>query len=42
MIRQVGPLIGAAVASLHREHGVDLRTGNAPARVPAYRKLLNA
>jgi len=27
MIRQVGPLIGAAVARLHREHGVDLRTG---------------
>jgi 3-phenylpropionate/trans-cinnamate dioxygenase ferredoxin reductase subunit len=27
MIRQVGPLIGAEVARLHREHGVDLRTG---------------
>jgi NADPH-dependent 2,4-dienoyl-CoA reductase/sulfur reductase-like enzyme len=27
MIRQVGPLIGAAVARLHREHGVHLRTG---------------
>jgi NADPH-dependent 2,4-dienoyl-CoA reductase/sulfur reductase-like enzyme len=27
MIRQVGPLIGAAVARLHREHGVDVRTG---------------
>lgn len=27
MIRQVGPVIGAAVASLHREHGVDVRTG---------------
>jgi NADPH-dependent 2,4-dienoyl-CoA reductase/sulfur reductase-like enzyme len=27
MIRQVGPLIGAAVARLHRERGVDLRTG---------------
>jgi len=26
MIRQVGPLVGAAVARLHREHGVDLRT----------------
>jgi len=26
MIRQVGPLIGAAVARLHREHGVDVRT----------------
>jgi 3-phenylpropionate/trans-cinnamate dioxygenase ferredoxin reductase subunit len=26
MIRQVGPLIGAEVARLHREHGVDLRT----------------
>jgi 3-phenylpropionate/trans-cinnamate dioxygenase ferredoxin reductase subunit len=27
MIRQVGPMIGAEVARLHREHGVDLRTG---------------
>ena len=27
MIRQVGPAIGAEVARLHREHGVDLRTG---------------
>jgi len=27
MIRQLGPLIGAEVARLHREHGVDLRTG---------------
>jgi 3-phenylpropionate/trans-cinnamate dioxygenase ferredoxin reductase component len=27
MIRQVGPVIGAEVARLHREHGVDLRTG---------------
>jgi 3-phenylpropionate/trans-cinnamate dioxygenase ferredoxin reductase component len=27
MIRQVGPLVGAEVARLHREHGVDLRTG---------------
>jgi 3-phenylpropionate/trans-cinnamate dioxygenase ferredoxin reductase component len=27
MIRQVGPLIGAEVARLHREHGVHLRTG---------------
>ena len=27
MIRQVGPMIGAEVAKLHREHGVDLRTG---------------
>jgi 3-phenylpropionate/trans-cinnamate dioxygenase ferredoxin reductase component len=27
MIRQVGPLVGAAVARLHREHGVDVRTG---------------
>jgi len=27
MIRQVGPLIGAAIARLHRDHGVDLRTG---------------
>ena len=27
MIRQVGPAIGAKVARLHREHGVDLRTG---------------
>jgi NADPH-dependent 2,4-dienoyl-CoA reductase/sulfur reductase-like enzyme len=27
MIRQVGPLIGASVARLHREHGVHLRTG---------------
>jgi NADPH-dependent 2,4-dienoyl-CoA reductase/sulfur reductase-like enzyme len=26
MIRQVGPVIGAAVARLHREHCVDLRT----------------
>jgi 3-phenylpropionate/trans-cinnamate dioxygenase ferredoxin reductase subunit len=26
MIRQVGPLIGAAIAQSHREHGVDLRT----------------
>ena len=26
MIRQVGPMIGAAVARLHRAHGVDLRT----------------
>jgi len=27
MIRQVGPAIGAEVARLHRERGVDLRTG---------------
>jgi len=27
MIRQVGPVIGVEVARLHREHGVDLRTG---------------
>ena len=27
MVRQVGPAIGAEVARLHREHGVDLRTG---------------
>jgi len=27
MIRQVGPMIGAEVARLHRERGVDLRTG---------------
>jgi NADPH-dependent 2,4-dienoyl-CoA reductase/sulfur reductase-like enzyme len=27
MLRQVGPAIGAEVARLHREHGVDLRTG---------------
>jgi 3-phenylpropionate/trans-cinnamate dioxygenase ferredoxin reductase subunit len=27
MIRQVGPLVGAAVARLHRAHGVDLHTG---------------
>jgi 3-phenylpropionate/trans-cinnamate dioxygenase ferredoxin reductase component len=27
MIRQVGPMVGAEVARLHREHGVDLRTG---------------
>ena len=27
MIRQVGPVIGAEVARLHRDHGVDLRTG---------------
>lgn len=27
MMRQVGPRIGAAVADLHRGHGVDLRTG---------------
>jgi NADPH-dependent 2,4-dienoyl-CoA reductase/sulfur reductase-like enzyme len=27
MIRQVGPAIGAVVARLHRQHGVDLRTG---------------
>jgi NADPH-dependent 2,4-dienoyl-CoA reductase/sulfur reductase-like enzyme len=27
MIRQVGPLVGAAVAALHRGHGVDVRTG---------------
>jgi 3-phenylpropionate/trans-cinnamate dioxygenase ferredoxin reductase component len=27
MIRQVGPMIGAEVARLHRAHGVDLRTG---------------
>jgi 3-phenylpropionate/trans-cinnamate dioxygenase ferredoxin reductase component len=27
MIRQVGPVIGAEVARLHREQGVDLRTG---------------
>ena len=27
MIRQVGPVIGAEVARLHREHGVDLRLG---------------
>ena len=27
MIRQVGAAIGAEVARLHREHGVDLRTG---------------
>jgi 3-phenylpropionate/trans-cinnamate dioxygenase ferredoxin reductase component len=27
MVRQVGPVIGAEVARLHREHGVDLRTG---------------
>ena len=27
MIRQVGPLAGAEVARLHRERGVDLRTG---------------
>jgi len=27
MIRQVGPLIGAEVARLHRDRGVDLRTG---------------
>jgi 3-phenylpropionate/trans-cinnamate dioxygenase ferredoxin reductase subunit len=27
MIRQIGPAIGAEVARLHREHGVDLRTG---------------
>jgi 3-phenylpropionate/trans-cinnamate dioxygenase ferredoxin reductase subunit len=27
MVRQVGPLIGAEVGRLHREHGVDLRTG---------------
>lgn len=26
MIRQVGPMVGACVARLHREHGVDLRT----------------
>jgi 3-phenylpropionate/trans-cinnamate dioxygenase ferredoxin reductase subunit len=27
MTRQVGPLVGAAVARLHREHGVAIRTG---------------
>jgi NADPH-dependent 2,4-dienoyl-CoA reductase/sulfur reductase-like enzyme len=27
MTRQVGPLVGAAVARLHREHGVAVRTG---------------
>jgi NADPH-dependent 2,4-dienoyl-CoA reductase/sulfur reductase-like enzyme len=27
MIRQVGPVLGAAVARLHRDQGVDLRTG---------------
>jgi 3-phenylpropionate/trans-cinnamate dioxygenase ferredoxin reductase component len=27
MVRQVGAVIGAEVARLHREHGVDLRTG---------------
>ena len=27
MIRQVGPEIGAVIAQLHRDHGVDLRTG---------------
>lgn len=27
MIRQVGPEIGAAIARLHRDHGVQLRTG---------------
>jgi NADPH-dependent 2,4-dienoyl-CoA reductase/sulfur reductase-like enzyme len=27
MVRQVGPEIGAAIARLHRGHGVDLRTG---------------
>ena len=27
MVRQVGPVIGAEVARLHREHDVDLRTG---------------
>jgi NADPH-dependent 2,4-dienoyl-CoA reductase/sulfur reductase-like enzyme len=27
MIRQVGPLVGAAVAELHRAHGVVVRTG---------------
>jgi 3-phenylpropionate/trans-cinnamate dioxygenase ferredoxin reductase component len=33
MIRQVGPLIGAEVARLHREHGVDLRTGTGVAEL---------
>jgi 3-phenylpropionate/trans-cinnamate dioxygenase ferredoxin reductase component len=33
MIRQVGPAIGAEVARLHREHGVDLRTGVGVARL---------
>jgi len=27
MVRQVGPVVGAEVGRLHREHGVDLRTG---------------
>jgi NADPH-dependent 2,4-dienoyl-CoA reductase/sulfur reductase-like enzyme len=27
MLRQVGPEVGAAIAKLHRDHGVDLRTG---------------
>jgi len=27
MVRQVGPMVGAEVARLHREHGVDLRLG---------------
>lgn len=29
MVRQVGPDVGAAIARLHRDHGVDLRTGTA-------------